>query len=82
MTRPQSAAESILVGIGGSNTAIDAAKLKAESHYAAMVCVGSVLIGRIARVLVGSTAAALAHKAHCPVAIIRTDHDAPASDTG
>jgi nucleotide-binding universal stress UspA family protein len=47
-----------------------------------MVCVGSVRIGRIARVLVGSTAAALAHKAHCPVAIIRTDHDAPASDTG
>jgi nucleotide-binding universal stress UspA family protein len=47
-----------------------------------MVCVGSVRIGRIAHVLVGSTAAALAHKAHCPVSIIRTDHDAPASDTG
>jgi hypothetical protein len=47
-----------------------------------MVCVGSVGIGRIARVLVGSTAAALAHKAHCPVAITRTDHDAPALDTG
>ena len=47
-----------------------------------MVCVGSVRIGRIARVLVGSTAVALTHKAHCPVAIIRTDHNAPASDTG
>jgi Universal stress protein family len=77
----RSAAESILVGTTVQNTSINAAKSKAESHYAAMVCVGSVRIGRIAGVLVGSTAAALAHKAHCP-AIIRTDHDAPASDTG
>lgn len=152
MTQPQSAAESILVDIDGSNTAIDAAKwalaeaasrdvplrlvyvarseylssptqgvdldmeyaetalrtasaaihamgglvkvetalirgspeiaLIAESRYAAMVCVGSVGIGRIAHVLLGSTATGLAHKAHCPVAIIRTDHDAPASDAG
>jgi hypothetical protein len=28
MTQPQSAAESILVGIDGSNTAIDAAKME------------------------------------------------------
>jgi len=33
-------------------------------------------------VLLGSTATGPAHKAHCPVAIIRTDHDAPASDAG
>lgn len=46
-----------------------------ESHYAAMVCVGSVGIGRCSGRLLGSTAAALAHGAHCPVAIIRTHSD-------
>ncbi|MET0993942.1 MAG: universal stress protein, partial [Mycobacterium sp.] len=35
----------------------------------------------IARKLLGSTAATLAEKASCPVAIIRTPHDAPAGDT-
>ncbi|WP_375481424.1 universal stress protein [uncultured Mycobacterium sp.] len=53
-----------------------------ESRDAAMVCVGSVGIGRLAHMLLGSTAAALAEKAHCPVAIIRTDQVPPASDTG
>ena len=52
-----------------------------ESHGAAMVCVGSLGIGPIARKLLGSTAATLAEKASCPVAIIRTPHDAPAGDT-
>jgi len=56
--------------------------LIAESRYAAMVCVGSMGIGRLPHVLLGSTATGPAHKAHCPVAIIRTDHDAPASDAG
>lgn len=44
-----------------------------ESRSAAMVCVGSVGIGRIARKLLGSTADAVARKALCPVAVVRTD---------
>jgi len=48
-----------------------------ESQDAAMVCVGSVGIGEVARELFGSTAATLAQKAHCPVAIIRTTHVKP-----
>lgn len=42
-----------------------------ESKAAAMVCVGSVGIGRVARALLGSTAARLAERAHCPVTIVR-----------
>lgn len=42
-----------------------------ESRSAAMVCVGSVGIGRVARKLLGSTAETVARKAHCPTAIIR-----------
>ena len=52
-----------------------------ESRNAAMVCVGSVGIGAIARELRGSTAASLAEKAYCPVAIVRYPHSAPASGT-
>lgn len=44
-----------------------------ESRDAAMICVGSVGIGRCSRMLLGSTATALAQGAHCPVAILRTD---------
>ncbi|MDI3315203.1 MAG: universal stress protein [Mycobacterium sp.] len=47
------------------------AVLVAESRHADMVCVGSVGIGRFARGPLGSTAAALAESARCPVAIIR-----------
>ncbi|MUM35575.1 universal stress protein [Mycolicibacterium sp. CBMA 361] len=43
-----------------------------ESRRAAMVCVGSVGIGRFARALLGSTAAELAERAACPVAVIRS----------
>ncbi|WP_204079515.1 universal stress protein [Mycobacterium riyadhense] len=52
-----------------------------ESRNAAMVCVGSVGIGRWARKVLGSTAAAVAQRAHCPVAVVRTDGKAvsPAS---
>jgi nucleotide-binding universal stress UspA family protein len=53
-----------------------------ESRRAAMVCVGSVGIGRIASKILGSTADALAHKAHCPVAIIRYDREAADADSG
>ncbi|EID10966.1 hypothetical protein MXEN_17493 [Mycobacterium xenopi RIVM700367] len=51
--------------------------LIAESVSAAMICVGSVGIGRVASKIIGSTAMALAEHAHCPVAIIRTGTDAP-----
>lgn len=42
-----------------------------ESRRAAMVCVGSEGKGPCARMPLGSTAAALAQHAHCPVAIVR-----------
>ena len=43
-----------------------------ESRRAAMVCVGSEGKGPCARMPLGSTAAALAQHAHCPVAIVRS----------
>jgi len=43
--------------------------LAEESRTASMMCVGSVGVGRISRVLFGSTAVSLATRAHCPVAI-------------
>lgn len=46
-----------------------------ESRDAAMVCVGSVGIGRYARSILGSTATDLAEKARCPVAVIRPQND-------
>jgi len=52
-----------------------------ESREAAMVCVGSLGIGPIARELLGSTATTLAEKAYCPVAVIRSPHDTPATGT-
>ena len=42
-----------------------------QSRDAAMICVGSVGIGRYARSILGSTASELAEEAHCPVAVIR-----------
>jgi nucleotide-binding universal stress UspA family protein len=48
-----------------------------ESQSADMVCVGSVGIGRSARAILGSIAAELAEKAHCPVAIIRPQDEIP-----
>ena len=49
-----------------------------ESRNASMVCVGSVGIGAVASKIWGSTAASLAEKAYCPVAIIRSPHNVPA----
>jgi nucleotide-binding universal stress UspA family protein len=43
-----------------------------ESCEAGMICVGSVGIGQIASAVLGSTATALAERAHCPVAIVRS----------
>lgn len=51
--------------------------LAEESSRAAMICVGSVGIGRYARAVLGSAAADLAENAHCPVAIIRPNDDLP-----
>jgi nucleotide-binding universal stress UspA family protein len=55
-------------------------KLISESMDADMVCVGSTGIGSYARALVGSTAADVAEKAHCSVAIIRASDDRPRAD--
>jgi nucleotide-binding universal stress UspA family protein len=52
-----------------------------ESRSATMISVGSVGIGRVARKLLGSTADAVARKAQCPVAIVRSDGEAE-SDSG
>jgi nucleotide-binding universal stress UspA family protein len=52
-----------------------------ESRRAAMVCVGSEGKGPCAQMPLGSTAAALAKHAHCPVAIVRTG-GAHQTDTG
>ena len=55
--------------------------LISESRSAEMLCVGSVGVGR-AGDLLGSTAAALANAAFCPVAIIRPDGTTRAADGG
>ena len=47
------------------------------SAFAAMVCVGAVGLRQLRPVRVGSTAAALALSAQCPVAIIREPHNQP-----
>jgi len=56
--------------------------LAEESRDASMICIGSGGIGRISRVLFGSAAVSLATRAHCPVAIIRTNSDSPAPVRG
>jgi nucleotide-binding universal stress UspA family protein len=56
--------------------------LAEESRDASMICIGSVGTGRTSRVLFGSTVVSLATRAHCPVAIIRTNSDAPAPVRG
>ena len=45
--------------------------LIAESESASMLCVGSVGIGWVAQRVLGSTAATVARKAHCPVVVVR-----------
>jgi nucleotide-binding universal stress UspA family protein len=53
-----------------------------ESRGAAMVCIGSIGIGQVARRVLGSTADVVAQQAHCPVAVIRTDRRAGESPSG
>lgn len=52
-----------------------------ESREAALVCVGSHGKGPCARMPLGSTAAALAKHAHCPIAIVRSG-GSPQTDSG
>lgn len=54
----------------------DLAMIEASAK-AALVCVGSVGMGVVARQFLGSTASALAERAHCPVAILRSPHQVP-----
>jgi nucleotide-binding universal stress UspA family protein len=53
-----------------------------ESQDAALVCVGTDRRGWAAGKLLGATEAALATRAHCPVAIIRTNPDGTPSEPG
>lgn len=46
--------------------------LLAESPYADMICVGASGLGRLGRAILGSTAAAVAERASCSVAIIHS----------
>jgi nucleotide-binding universal stress UspA family protein len=56
--------------------------LIAESSSATLICAGSVGIGRVAKIVLGSTAAILAQQGHCPVAIIRHGDQLPGSEAG
>jgi nucleotide-binding universal stress UspA family protein len=53
-----------------------------ESKGAVLICLGSTGIGRVAAALLGSTAASVAEQAHCPVAIIRRNHDRALPEAG
>ena len=53
-----------------------------ESNSASMICLGSVGIGRVANMVLGSIAATLAECAHCPVAIVRDTDRGPLPETG
>jgi nucleotide-binding universal stress UspA family protein len=53
-----------------------------ESRNAAMLCIGSVGIGRVARRVLGSTADKVARRAHCPVAVIRSGREDADSAAG
>ncbi len=53
-----------------------------ESRGATLICLGSTGIGRLAAAVLGSTAATVAERAYCPVAIIRRTDDRPPPETG
>ena len=56
--------------------------LISESKDAALICLGSTGIGRLAAAVLGSTAASVAERAYCPVAIIRSNHDRVLPEAG
>lgn len=53
-----------------------------EARHAALICLGSVGIGWVARKVLGSTADAVARQADCPVAVIRHNHEGRETDSG
>lgn len=53
-----------------------------ESRGATLICLGSTGIGRICAKVLGSTAATVAERACCPVAIIRCAHDEETTESG
>lgn len=53
-----------------------------ESERAAMVCIGSVGTGAVARKVLGSTAESVAKRASCPVAVIRSAPDGEPTSPG
>jgi nucleotide-binding universal stress UspA family protein len=59
---------------------LSSVKLISESRDADLICMGSTGIGGYARALLGSTAADVAEKAHCSVAIIRASDGRPLQD--
>ena len=59
---------------------LSSVKLISESRDADLICVGSTGIGGYARALLGPTAADVAEKAHCSVAIIRASDGRPSQD--
>ena len=59
---------------------LSSVKLISESRDADLVCVGCTGMGGYARALLGSTAADVAEKAHCSVAVIRASDGRPSQD--
>ena len=59
---------------------LSSVKLISESRDAALMCVGCTGMGGYARALLGSTAADVAEKAHCSVAIIRASDGRESQD--
>lgn len=57
-----------------------AAIFEAESTDASMICLGSSGIGRVGMAMLGSTAASVAEKARCPVAIVRSPNGSDTHD--
>ncbi len=53
-----------------------------ESRRAAMICIGSIGIGQVARRVLGSTADSVAQNAYCPVAVIRSNREPEESPSG
>ena len=59
---------------------LSSVKLISESRDADLVCVGCTGMGGYARALLWSTAADVAEKAHCSVAVIRAPDGRPSQD--
>lgn len=75
--RARKVAEDAGPGVGAEERLVDgaASALLAESAHAREVVVGSRGLGGFTGLLVGSTAAMLAHHARCPVVVVRAEGD-------